>query len=76
VRGFLKRLELLDKYKGLVVQLFPALPRHYVDEWAISKADAFALGYFLECYLREVVVLDIGTFVGISAHFFASQPRW
>ena len=72
---FLKRLQLLDKYKGRVVQLFPALPSHYVDEWAILEADAFALGYFLECYPREVVVLDIGTFVGISALFFASQPK-
>lgn len=68
-------LERLDKYKDTVVRLFPVLPRRYVAAWSITDADALALSYFLECYPREVVVLDIGTFIGASAFHLASQPK-
>src|SRR5215217_331430 len=64
-----------DEYKEVVSRLFPALPRDYVDAWSISTADALALAHFLECYPRKVVVLDIGTSVGVSAFHFASQPK-
>ncbi len=64
-----------DEYKEAVSRLFPALPKDYVDAWSISKVDALALGHFLECYPRKVVVLDVGTFVGVSAFHLASQPK-
>ena len=65
----------LDEYKEAVSRLFPGLSRGLVDNWSISSADALALGHFLECYPREVIVLDIGTFIGASALYFASQPK-
>jgi hypothetical protein len=70
--GYLRRV---DEYKETVSRLFPALPRDYVDTWSISNADALVLAYFLECYPRKVIVLDIGTFVGVSAFHFASLPE-
>src|SRR5215210_1193076 len=64
-----------DEYKETVSHLFPALPRDYVDTWSISKVDALTLGHFLECYPREVVALNIGTFIGVSAFHLASQSK-
>jgi hypothetical protein len=52
------------------------LPKQLVDSWSIQDADALGLSRFLERYPREQVkVLDIGTFVGVSAFYFASQPK-
>jgi hypothetical protein len=70
--GYLRRL---DEYKETVGRLFPALPRDYVDAWSISNADALILGHFLECYPHKVIVLEIGTFIGLSAFHFASLPE-
>ncbi len=68
-------LEQLSEYKATVAQLFPALPRHVIDNWFITDIDALALKRFLNRYPCEVVVLEIGTFVGVSAFHYASQPR-
>jgi hypothetical protein len=65
----------LDEYKESVSTLFPDLPKELIDARSVSETDALALGLLLECYLQEVTVLDIGTFVGTSAFFFASHPR-
>jgi hypothetical protein len=65
----------LDEYKETLTRLFPILPTDSVDAWSISEADILALGLLLDCYPREVAVLDIGTFVGVSAFFFASHPK-
>jgi hypothetical protein len=46
-----------------------------VDIWSIADVDVMALGLFLECYAREVTVIDIGAFVGVSAFFFAGRPE-
>jgi hypothetical protein len=70
--GYLKRF---DEYKETVSRLFPALSRDYIDTWSISNADALVLSHFLECYPRKVIVLEIGTFVGVSAFHFASLPE-
>ncbi len=70
--GYLRRL---DEYKETVGRLFPALLRDYVDAWSISNADALILGHFLECYPHKVIVLEIGTFIGLSAFHFASLPE-
>jgi predicted nuclease with TOPRIM domain len=65
----------LDEYKQTISRLFPVLPKDPVDAWSISEADILALGLLLECYPQEVTVLDVGTFVGTSAFFFASHPK-
>lgn len=65
----------LDEYKENVSRLFPMLPKDSVDAWSISEVDILALGLFLECFPQDVVVLNIGTFVGASAFFFASHPK-
>ncbi len=65
----------LDEYKETLSRLFPILPKDSVDAWSISEADILALGLLLDCYPQEVAVLDIGTFVGVSAFFFASHPK-
>jgi hypothetical protein len=65
----------LDAYKEALNRLFPSLPRQHVDVWSIADVDVMALGLFLECYAREVNVIDIGAFVGVSAFFFAGRPE-
>jgi hypothetical protein len=74
-KGTIDYTRRLDEYKETVRQLFPNLPTGYVDSRSISSVDALALGYFLECCPRQVVVLDMGTSVGVSAFHFASQPK-
>jgi hypothetical protein len=65
----------LDEYKEAIGRLFPVLPRDTIDAWSVSEADILALALLLECYPQEVAVLDIGTFVGASAFFYASHPK-
>ena len=65
----------MDEYKNAVYRLFPAVPRRVVDRWSIFPIDTLIIGYFLECYPRRVVALDIGTFVGTSAFCLASHPK-
>jgi hypothetical protein len=67
---------ILEEYKSEVIRLFPALSKGLLDSWSIQDADAIGLARFLKHYPRErVVVLDIGTFVGVSAFHLASQPK-
>lgn len=75
IKGTIDCTRRFDEYKETVSRLFPALPNDYVDTRSISEVDALALGHFLECYPRKVIVLDIGTFVGVSAFHFANQPK-
>jgi hypothetical protein len=65
----------INEYKDTMSRLFPILPMDYIDTRSISTADALALAHFLRCYPREVIVLDVGTFVGVSAFHFASQSK-
>ena len=74
-KGTIDYTKQLDEYKKAVSRLFPTLPRGYVDAWSISTADALALAHFLECCPRRVIVLDIGTSIGVSAFHFASRPK-
>lgn len=72
-----KSIERLGEYKTTVAQLFPALPRPCVDVWSITDADALALACFLNRYPPDsaTVVLEVGTFVGVSAFHLASQLK-
>jgi hypothetical protein len=72
VIGYTSRL---DEYKETIGRLFPVLPKDTLDAWSVSEADVLALGLLLECYPQEIAVLEIGTFVGASAFFFASHPK-
>jgi hypothetical protein len=59
----------------MVTRLYPALPKYVVDKWSIKNADARALARFLDRFPGEVIVLEVGTFVGASAFHLASQPK-
>ena len=64
----------LEEYKETVSRLFPSLPKDLVDAHSIRDVDALVLALFVRCYPHELSVLDVGTFVGVSAFHFASQP--
>ncbi len=71
-----KRLHCIIEYKATVARCCPALLRHAIDAWSIQDNDVLDLQNFLDCYSHsKVVVLDIGTFVGVSAFFWASQQK-
>jgi hypothetical protein len=66
----------LDRYKKRVCEVAPQLAKETVSLWTISKAEALAMSYFLErLEEEEFTILDVGTFVGLSAFFFASQAK-
>ncbi len=65
----------VEEYKGTIVRLFPAIPKRVVDNWAIFSVDILSIGLFLEHYPKEAIVLDIGTFIGISTFCFATHPK-
>ncbi len=65
----------LDEYKEAVVRLFPALPRRLVHSYSLSPVDALVVGHFLEHYPGRATMLEIGTFVGVSAFCFAKHPK-
>src|SRR5918998_331240 len=71
VGGLLKRLKRLYEYEATITRVFPTLPQ----EWSFSRADALVLGAFFQNYPRKTLVLDIGTFAGRSAFYFAAQPN-
>lgn len=69
------RMKRLREYRETVARLFPALPGDLVDQWSLPDADALVLEHLLECYPREVLVLEVGTRFGDSAFHFAAHPK-
>lgn len=70
--GHARRLMRLGEHSDAVARVLPSeVPRF----WSVSTVDALALGLFLDLYAKEAIVLDIGTFVGVSAMCFAVQPN-
>lgn len=65
----------LEEYKVAVIRHFPQLPKRVLDSWTMFHVDALALGYLLQYYPRNVLVLEIGTFVGASTFYFAKHPN-
>jgi hypothetical protein len=65
----------LSEYRDTVIQLFPELPTSTEYHMSIKDVDALALAHFLEQCASELVVLEIGTFVGVSAFHFAGQAK-
>jgi hypothetical protein len=70
-----RHLRSVSEYRDTVANLLPVSCRHIVDNWSISRKDHLALVRFLERYPREMVLLEIGTFLGVSAFNFASHPK-
>jgi predicted O-methyltransferase YrrM len=63
----------LRDYRDTVFRLYPDLPRLTEYHMSIKDIDALALTRFVERLPRETFVLEIGTFVGVSAFLFAGQ---
>ena len=71
----IESLERLGEYKAMVTRLFPSLSKAHVDEWGIPDRDALAWALFLDRFPPETVVLEVGTFVGVSTFHLAGQPK-
>jgi hypothetical protein len=69
-----RRLERVEAYKDEVARVVSSIPRATIDLWSIFRDDALALTCFLDCLSGKDAVLDVGTFVGVSAFLFASHP--
>ena len=69
-----RRLERVEAYKNEVARVLISVPRETIDLWSIFRDDSLALTCFLDCLSGKTAVLDVGTFVGVSAFLFASHP--
>lgn len=65
----------LEGYKDAVASRLPVPCRSIVKRWSIKPIDALALVRFLYRYPREMVVVETGTFLGVSAFNFASHSK-
>ena len=65
----------VEEYKRTVLDLFPQVPEKPLDNCSIMTVDAVFLGYFLESLPQRTSVVEIGSFVGTSAFFFASHAN-
>jgi hypothetical protein len=68
------RLTQVEDYKDEVTRIVGTVPRETIELWSIFRDDALALSCFLDSLAETVAVLDVGTFVGVSAFLFASHP--
>lgn len=75
LRGTLGNFERLERYRAVAARLFPDAPTGYPNTWPGSDLDLFTLGLFVETWPFETILLDVGTPNGLSAFFFASQPK-
>jgi hypothetical protein len=70
-----KNLKRLEEYKDTLLRYLPTLKRSYVDYHSITDVDAATLGRFLDRFPDGVVMLEVGTFVGVSTFHLASQSK-
>jgi hypothetical protein len=75
IDGRNERLVGLSEYRDTVFRLFPDLPRKTEYFMSIKECDALALAHFLERFPLNTVMLEIGTFVGVSAFHFAGVAQ-
>jgi hypothetical protein len=73
--GASRSLEALAVYKATVSRLFPALSAEFVDYHSIWDRDALALTRLLELFPRGLVVLEVGTFIGVSTFHLAGHSN-
>jgi hypothetical protein len=67
-----ENLKRLEEYKDTLLRYFPTLKRYY---HSITDVDAVNLDRFLDRFPDGVVMLEVGTFVGVSTFHLASQLR-
>jgi hypothetical protein len=65
----------LAEYKATVSRLFPALSAEFVDYHSIYDPDALTLTRLLELFPPGLVVLEVGTFIGVSTFHLAGHPN-
>jgi hypothetical protein len=70
-----ENLKRLEEYKDTLLRYFPTLKRSYVDYHSITDVDAVTLERFLDRFPDGVVMLEVGTFVGVSTFHLASQLK-
>lgn len=64
----------LAAYAEAVVAEYPGIPLPVLLTWSIAPLDAMAVSCLVSAIDAEVTVIDVGTFVGVSAFIFASHP--
>jgi hypothetical protein len=69
------RIARVERFKDEVTSVLGIVPRATIDLWSIFRDDALALSYLFDELDGDLAVLDVGTFVGVSAMLFAVQPR-
>jgi hypothetical protein len=74
LRGSLVAHRTLDAYIEQLVVECPGLPEPTLRTWSISATDAVLVHEVLDSFTEPVDVLDVGTFLGVSAFLFASHP--
>jgi hypothetical protein len=70
-----ENLKRLEEYKDILLESFPFLSKSYVDYHSISDVDAITLERFLDRFPEGVVMLEVGTFVGVSTFHLANQSK-
>ena len=70
-----KYIQRLNDYRKTITQLYPSLAQEHVHHMSIKDDEALAIARFLDLWPREMVVVEIGTFVGVSAFHFAGQQK-
>ncbi len=73
--GSLLTLRRLRAYRAAATRRFPALDHRLVDTWSLRDHDALALSLLLEVCPGPVVVLEVGTFIGVAAFHFAGHAN-
>ncbi len=74
LKGSLGAHRKLNAYIEQLIQECPGLPEPTLRTWSISATDSVLVHEVLDSFTEPVDVLDVGTFLGVSAFLFASHP--
>jgi hypothetical protein len=77
ISGSLQVLRRLDSYKRELKSRLPPLPNAGLETWPLLEHDVLAIHALLDVLEseNEIVAVDIGTFLGLSAFSLALHPR-
>lgn len=75
LKGSLRVRRPLEAYLARVLTECPGLTEALLRTWSTSMGDAVLIHELLDSGPDEVDVLDVGTFLGVSAFIFSSHPR-
>ena len=74
--GASKILKGMEEYRSTVANLFPGVPRQFIDHHSIGGSTALTLTRFLDCLPhKKLVLLEVGVFLGVSTFVFASHAK-